>query len=125
MRDFIAVAIGGMVGSVSRHGVNLLLSRFSGQSGWPLATLTVNVVGCFAIGLLSVFAKRYGWVDTEWELAVRVGILGGLTTFSSFGLEVVRLWQEGRFAVSAAVICLNVFLGIGAVVLGAKLGEGL
>lgn len=124
MRDFIAVAIGGMAGSVARHAVNLGMSRFSGLTGWPLATLIVNVVGCLAIGAVSVLAKRQGWMDTEWELAVRVGVLGGLTTFSSLGLEVVRLWQDGRFIAAATIICLHVVLGLAAVVVGERIFSG-
>ena len=118
MRDFIAVALGGMLGSVARHAANVGLSRFAASSSWPIATLTVNLVGCFGIGLLAAAAKRWQWLDTPWELAVRVGVLGALTTFSSFGLEVARLWQADRPFAAGMVVAANLILGIGAVVLG-------
>jgi fluoride exporter len=118
MRDFIAVALGGMLGSVARHAANVGLSRFATTSSWPIATLLVNLVGCFGIGLLAAAAKRWQWLDTPWELAVRIGVLGGLTTFSSFGLEVVRLWQADRPLAAGTVVAANVILGIGAVLLG-------
>jgi CrcB protein len=119
MRDFLAVALGGTIGSVARHAVNLVSNRAFGPTGWSFSTLVVNVLGCFAIGIFSVLAKRYGWLDSSWELAVRVGFLGGLTTFSSFGLEVFQLWQDGRPMAAAFIVAGNVFLGIGAVALGA------
>lgn len=112
------VALGGMLGSVARHAANVGLIRLGAPTSWPLATLFVNLVGCFGIGLIAAAAKRWQGLDTQWELAVRVGILGGLTTFSSFGLEVVRLWQADRPAAACLVVAANVILGIGAVVFG-------
>ncbi len=78
MRDFIVVALGGMIGSVARHAANVGLIRLGAPTSWPLATLFVNLVGCFGIGLIAAAAKRWQGLDTQWELAVRVGILGGL-----------------------------------------------
>jgi fluoride exporter len=121
MRDFIAVAIGGMLGSTARHAVSLSFQRLGLASTWPLATLTVNIVGCFAIGLLMAAARRWQWLDTPWELAVRVGFLGGLTTFSSFGLETVRLWQDGKAVTAVSVIAISLVLGLAAVVFGEQL----
>ena len=53
-----------------------------------------------------------------WVVGVRVGLLGGLTTFSSFALEVVREWQSGRNGISLALVCLHCALGVAAVVIG-------
>lgn len=114
----MAVAAGGMIGSVLRHLVNISLNRVTGPFGIPTATLVVNVVGCFAIGILAAAAKKYEWLDTSGELFVRVGILGGLTTFSSFGLEVFKLWQSDRPGLAIVLIGLNLSLGLGAVLLG-------
>ncbi|MFN9913646.1 MAG: fluoride efflux transporter FluC, partial [Pirellulaceae bacterium] len=91
MRDFLAVALGGMLGSVARHAVNQGFLRLWPTAGWPLATLTVNVAGCFLAGVFVASLRRWPSFDAAWDMAVRVGFLGGLTTFSSFGLEVVRL----------------------------------
>jgi CrcB protein len=118
MRDFLAVALGGMLGSVARHAVNLVYLRFWPTAGWPLATLTVNVVGCFLAGLFIANLKRWPSLDSSWDMAVRVGFLGGLTTFSSFGLEVVRLGQVGKTSTAILVVCLNVALGLLAVLAG-------
>jgi len=107
-----------MVGSVARYAVGLGVAKGWSQLNWPLATLLVNVAGCFCIGLAAAAAKKWHWFDTPIDLAVRVGILGGFTTFSSFGLEVVRLWQNDRTLAASGVILLNVSLAILAVVLG-------
>ncbi|MDZ4850292.1 MAG: fluoride efflux transporter CrcB [Pirellulaceae bacterium] len=118
MREFVAVALGGMLGSLARYIVGLGVSRAWATLNWPLATLLVNVLGCFAIGLFSAAAKRWQWLDTPMDLAVRIGILGGFTTFSSFGLEAVRLWQADRALAASSVIFLNVAMAVVAVVLG-------
>ena len=96
MRELVAVALGGMIGSVARYSVSLSFSKGWSSLSWPLATLLVNVFGCFMIGIVGAATKRWQWLDTPMDLAVRVGILGGFTTFSSFGLEVIRLWHDDR-----------------------------
>ncbi len=118
MREFIAVALGGMIGSVARYAVGLGVAKGWSQLNWPLATLLVNVIGCFFIGLAAAAARKWQWFDTPIDLAVRVGILGGFTTFSSFGLEVVQLWQKERTLAASGVILLNVSLAVVAVLLG-------
>lgn len=117
MRELIAVALGGMIGSVTRYGVGVLAVRRWG-SYWPMATLAVNIVGCFAIGYLVTKAKKEGWLNSEWEIGLRSGFLGGLTTFSAFGLEVTQLWQENRYAGAFLILMLNVGVGIAAVIAG-------
>lgn len=79
MNPFLQVAIGGAAGSVLRYGVNLAALRIT---TWPLGTLTVNIVGCFAMGLLaSMLALRGG---QHLAPLVLTGLLGGFTTFSAF-----------------------------------------
>lgn len=118
MRELIAVALGGMIGSIARYGLGLGISKGWANLTWPLATLLVNVLGCFAIGIFAAATKRWQWFDTPLDLAVRVGILGGFTTFSAFSLETVRLWQNDRTLAASGVVFANVILGMLAVVLG-------
>jgi len=118
MREFIAVALGGMIGSVARYSLGLGISKAWASLSWPLATLLVNILGCFAIGMAAAAAKRWQCIDTPIDLAVRVGILGGFTTFSSFGLEVMRLWQSDRTLAASGVVLANVVLALAAVILG-------
>jgi len=108
----------GGVGAVTRVGVAFLVpGRF-----WPWGTFIVNLVGCLLIGLLfHVFQKRQ--VDPMLELAVISGLLGGLTTFSAFGLETWRMAGEGRLLAAALYAMASVVLGIAAVGLGLQLGR--
>lgn len=117
VREWIAVALGGMVGTILRHGLNSVFRAIHPQSV-PWATLAVNVVGCVAIGFLAKWALDRGHSDSWWEVAVRVGLLGGLTTFSSFGFEVIRYWQADRPWMAAGTIAMHVLLGLGGVLLG-------
>lgn len=117
MREWIAVAIGGMIGSLARYAIQILLQNWIGKS-FPLGTLVANVIGCFLIGLGWSFAEKHGWFQGPWELAWRVGFLGGLTTFSSFGLDVVKQAQTGQWGIAITLISLHLLLGLGAVVLG-------
>jgi len=127
MRETIAVAIGGMFGSVLRYWI----SRIFEQRGLeqrlegllPLGTLVVNVAGCFAIGVLWAFTQRNTSISPVWELALRAGFLGGLTTFSSFGLEVIKLGQSDRLPAAVMIVVANVALGLSAVCLGQALGN--
>ena len=94
MKDIAIVAAGGAVGAALRHMTNLLMLRLTGAA-FPWGTLTVNVVGCFAMGLfIELLARRFG-ASSELRLLVATGVLGGFTTFSSFSLDVAVLWERG------------------------------
>jgi len=116
--SWIAVAIGGALGSVARHAVNLELGhRF--ERSVPYATLVVNIVGCLVIGLLAGLVA--GGRLRRWT-TVRtfrfVGVLGGFTTFSSFGLETVTVGHGGNHQAAMWNIVGQVGLGVGGVWLG-------
>ncbi len=122
MMQLVAVGLGGFLGAVLRYGASRLVAeRFDGSL--PLATLVVNVVGCLAIGAV------WGWSEGEHELSepvrlfLTVGLLGGLTTFSTFGFETVSLLRDGEHGTAFASLALNLFLGLGGVVLGRLLGR--
>lgn len=122
MKEWIGVALGGMLGSVARHAITLGVQQCFGK-GFPYGTLLVNAVGGLLIGIGWSLAEKNGWMQGAGELAWRVGFLGGLTTFSSYSLEVVRLYQEGHSGAAVAAMLVNVFLSIGFVVLGMNLGR--
>ncbi len=122
VREWIAVAIGGLVGTVLRHFTVHQISLI-GDSWLPIATLGVNVAGCFAIGYLSQWSMAQSLENHWWVIGLRSGVLGGLTTFSSFGLDVVRLWQTARPEVAVGLASAHVFIGIGAVVIGMQLAR--
>ena len=94
MNILIAVALGGATGAMARYSVYLLVNRLI-ETPAPLATWTVNMVGCLLIGFLVPLMSGAS-VSSHWRLFVLVGFLGSFTTFSTFSLESVVLWQEGR-----------------------------
>ena len=77
----------------------------------PWATLTVNLVGCLAIGVLFVVVEEHRGLPTPWRMALVGGFLGGFTTFSAFGLETWELVQEGRALAAAFYAGSSVLLG--------------
>ena len=95
MINIILVALGGAFGSVARYLVGVWTLRRFGPN-FPWGTLTVNIVGCFAIGLLSeVIARRLN-ASPEMRLLLVTGFLGGFTTFSAFSLDVISLFERDR-----------------------------
>ena len=115
--EWIAVALGGMLGAVSRHALQGVFSLL-GAAWLPIATLTANVLGCFAIGVLAQWSFQQQLTNHWWVVGARVGLLGGLTTFSSFGLDVVRLWQADRTGHAMLLTASHLALGLAAVVAG-------
>jgi len=116
IREWIAVALGGMIGTLVRHMLNTSIRSFSPQ--WlPVSTLLVNVVGCFAIGWLFRWALDRQLSHAWWEVGLRVGVLGGLTTFSAFAIEVFIAWQT-RPLLGLAIVAGHLGLGLAAVALG-------
>ncbi|AHM72851.1 fluoride efflux transporter CrcB [Yersinia hibernica] len=101
----LAVFIGGGVGSVARWLVSMKLNNFSPNI--PLGTLIVNLVGAFIIGLTLALFTRMAHIDPTWKLLITTGFCGGLTTFSTFSVEVVYLLQDGKLAWAAGTIILN------------------
>ncbi|TVP86170.1 MAG: fluoride efflux transporter CrcB [Thioalkalivibrio sp.] len=94
MHHYLAIALGGALGSVLRFAMNEAVSARFGRA-FPWGTLSINVIGSFLIGLLAVLLVERWDVSPAVRLGLMVGVLGGFTTFSSFSLEVVNLVQNG------------------------------
>ena len=104
------VGTGGAIGAILRYLVATLIARWRGSARFPLSTLVVNVVGSFALGVVI-----FGGFGETATLFVGVGICGAFTTYSSFSVQTVRLWEDGmagyavlnalgNFALSAAAV---------------------
>ncbi len=117
IREWIGIGLGGMAGAVARHGLTQLFSLI-GPAWLPIATLTVNVGGCFAIGALAQWSLQQELPKEWWVVGLRVGLLGGLTTFSTFGLDIVRLWNENQRSASTGLLLGHLVLGVTAVAAG-------
>jgi CrcB protein len=119
MFTWIAVAVGGALGSVVRHGVNRLVQQQWPSLRFPLATVAVNLVGCCVIGVLAgLVAGGRLQMRPNWREFVFVGILGGFTTFSTFGLDTVALQRSGDGAQAATNVFIQVAFGLGGVYAG-------
>jgi fluoride exporter len=117
------IFLGGGTGTLGRYGVAVALKSVGlpRPGGFPLGTFFVNIVGCFAIGILAQ-AIVNGWsIRDEIRIALLIGVLGGFTTFSSFGLEAVQMWSDGlHWRAIAYVLASNIF-GLAAAGLGIML----
>ena len=123
MKALIAVALGGAMGALVRYSVYLLVNKWI-DSPAPLATWIVNLSGCFLIGFLAPFMNASS-IPVQWRLFILVGFLGSFTTFSTFSLESVVLWQEGREGLVLMNAVGSVLLGIVLVWLGMQLHKCL
>ncbi len=121
--QLLLVGVGGFLGSVGRFVFGGLVTRMSPILGFPIGTLTVNLVGCFLIGWLHSFAETRNVFGSEVRVFLFIGLLGGFTTFSTFGFESLALLKEGALLKTSANILLHVILGIAAVWIGDTLGR--
>ncbi len=121
--NVLAVAAGGALGSVSRYLLTVAAAAIPGGSTM-LGTTTANVLGCAAIGALAVYAELDQIASERTALALRVGFLGGLTTFSTFAAESTGLADEGRWAGAGFYVAANLFLGWAALVVSAAIVKG-
>jgi CrcB protein len=120
---WIAVAAGGALGSLARHGVNVAFTHFAGVTT-PYATATVNLLGSFAIGLLAGLTAAGRLPLTAFTRTfVFVGILGGFTTFSSFMLDTLTLAHGDQHGLAVSNVLLQVVLGCIAVFAGYAAGR--
>lgn len=106
------VALGGALGSVLRYLLSTWTQSISRSIDFPYGTLAVNLVGCLVIGFLSYLAESRGAFTVESRAFVFIGILGGFTTFSSFGNETLNLLRDGERLNALANVGANVILGL-------------
>jgi CrcB protein len=115
---WIAVALGGALGSLARHAVNLAIARVT-ENTTPYATATVNILGSAVIGVLAGLMAGGKLHMTQMQRAfVFVGILGGFTTFSSFMLDTLTLGHGDQHGLAVANVLLQIVVGAIAVFAG-------
>lgn len=112
----------GGTGALLRYAVAGLVQARAGAT-FPWGTLVVNVSGCLLIGLLATWFESRSLLSAELRIAVLVGLLGGFTTFSTFGFETWRLLEGGELIGATANVIGSVLAGIAAVALGIQIGR--
>jgi len=111
MLNFLIVFIGGGVGSMMRHGVNVAAARLAGTA-LPYGTLTVNVTGSLVMGLFAGYFAFKGDASQSWRLFLMTGILGGYTTFSAFSLDTALLYERGEIALALVYVLASVVVSV-------------
>lgn len=117
------VALGGAIGACLRYLTGIGLMRLLGPQDFPVAIITVNVVGSFLMGVFVVGAAQRGL--THFSPFVMTGVLGGFTTFSAFSLETVTLLQRGDTGHALLYVVLSVGLSVGGLALGLVAARGV
>jgi len=115
------VALGGAIGSVLRYQLGRGMTHWFGVqavTAFPWATLAVNLIGSFAMGVLAGFLARHGQGGEQWRLLIGVGLLGGFTTFSAFSLELMVLVERGQPGQAFLYAAVSVLAGLSALYLG-------
>jgi CrcB protein len=116
LTKILILAAGGAIGTVLRYGLSGVIHRFS-PGTFPYGTMAVNLTGCLMIGLLWGVNERLSF-NPALRMFLFIGLLGGFTTFSSFGLETFNLLRDNELKLGLWNILLNNFLGITLVVAG-------
>ena len=120
----LAVAAGGAMGAVARYLTGTAMAQLLGH-GWPYGTFAVNMIGSLAMGML-IEAMALVWSPSaEMRALLVTGVLGAFTTFSTFSLDAVTLWQRGDQEGAGLYVAGSVVLGIGGFLLGMRLMRGV
>ena len=109
-KNFLLVGLGGALGSMLRYATYLLINT----KAFPFATLTINIIGSFIIGLVLAFSLKDETFFNNWKLFLATGICGGFTTFSAFSAENVVLLQNEKYFLALTYIAASVVAGIAA-----------
>jgi CrcB protein len=111
MGKLILIGFAGFVGTLSRYWLSGAVARRYGET-FPLGTLIINLLGCFLVGLLFYLLQERFLVNQTVRTAVLIGLLGGFTTFSSFGLQTFTLLQDGELGLAALNVSLANVIGL-------------
>ena len=117
MISLLCVGFGGFIGAISRYEISLLCNKYI-QSTFPLGTLVVNVLGGILIGFIMNLSINTNYISDNLKLFLTTGLMGGLTTFSTFSYETVSLFIENKFAIGIINILSNILLSLLGVIIG-------
>lgn len=118
LRTLFLIGTGGFIGSIFRYLLSSFAQQLSNGLRFPIGTLTVNLVGCALVGVLVELADHRGLVSEDTRTFLIIGLLGGFTTFSAFGLETMGLLRNGEMGLALGNIVSHTIFGLIAVWLG-------
>ncbi|NKB25239.1 MAG: fluoride efflux transporter CrcB [Kiritimatiellae bacterium] len=115
LANIFLAGIGGFIGSTFRYVLSACIQNMSSPSSLPYGTLGVNISGCLVIGFLGGYIEHRDFLSPEIRTFLLVGVLGGFTTFSTFGY--------GQLVIAFSNVMLQILLGLGAVWVGYMLSD--
>ena len=122
MEKLLSVAIGGAAGALARYGTVVIYQRYASTT-FPLAILTVNVVGSLLFGLLWAYAEDRDWISENMRLLVLTGFLGSFTTFSTFAFDEAMFVRGSSWAMFTANLLITNAAALSAVFVGFRIGK--
>lgn len=118
MLNALWVGLGGFIGSILRYFLNAVIYRLLDYPTFPYGILTINVLGCLIIGFLGGLSESRIAFTPELRVFLFIGVLGGFTTFSSFGYDTFGLLRDGQFFIAFTYVFTHILFGLSAVWLG-------
>ncbi|MCZ6771850.1 MAG: fluoride efflux transporter CrcB [Proteobacteria bacterium] len=119
----LLIALGGAIGAVSRYTLSGWITVLLGESFFPYGTLAVNLVGCFLLGVVQQIGETTNQFSQFKRIAIAVGFLGALTTYSTFGYETLRQLESGRVLAPIGNVGAHLVFGLLAVWMGITLAR--
>lgn len=118
---YVLVGLAGVLGASARYGLSLAIGQFA-TGTFPIATLAINLLGCFILGYATHFLFRTNLLHQYAMTALGTGFVGSFTTFSTFSVESVTLLRTGAYGFAALYVCISLFGGLLCSYLGYALG---
>jgi CrcB protein len=120
----IFLLVFGAAGTLARYGLDGWIQYRVG-SIFPAGTLTINLLGCLFLGVMGQFGLNHISVSPDLRIGLTIGLMGGFTTFSTFGWDTVRMLEEGEWTKASIYVGASVLGGLTAVMLGMRVGDAL
>ena len=122
LQAILIIGTGGFIGTILRYLCGQMINT-GNTSGFPFATLMVNLLGCFAIGLIYGYFDKYHTAPPDWKNFLTIGVCGGFTTFSAFSFENLTMMREGQWAGFGIYVFVSVAGGLCLTFLGTILAK--
>lgn len=120
----ILLIVFGAAGTLARYGLDGWIQYRVG-SAFPAGTLTINLLGCLCLGVIGRFGLNHITVSPDLRIGLTIGLMGGFTTFSTFGWDAVRMLEEGQWTKASIYVGASVLGGLIAMMLGMRVGDAL